>query len=243
MESILHPSDNNHIAYQKLEGTGPGVVFLGGFMSDMQGEKARYLETCCRSWGRAYVRFDYFGHGGSSGDFKEATVSRWLEDVLLVLDTLTEGPQVLVGSSMGGWLMVRAALQRIDRIKALVGIAAAPDFVEDFSKLTRQHTEALRQNGICYLPASDGSRPYIITQKLITDATQHWVLRSPIALNCSVRLLHGLSDQAVSWKKSMLLAERLISEDVQVTLVKGGDHRLSSASNLALLGETVESLC
>ncbi len=235
-------SQRGKIAYYQTPGRAPGVVFLGGFMSDMSGTKATYLEACCRAWGRAYVRFDYFGHGSSAGKLEEGTIGGWLEDTLLVLDELTEGPQILVGSSMGAWLMVLAALRRVDKIQGLVGIAAAADFIEDFERLSSVEVQALKKDGICYLPSQYGDKPYPITQNLITEGHTHRILQAPIALNCPVRLLHGLSDTDVSWHKSVKLAECLNSNDVIVTLIKGGDHRLSEEPHLELLANNLTSL-
>lgn len=236
---------SNHgtkIAYHKLPGKSPGVIFLGGFMSDMTAIKAMYLETVCQRWGQAYIRFDYSGHGASSGKFEEGTIGSWLEDALFVLDNLTEGPQIIVGSSMGGWLMVLAALKRPDRIKGLVGIASAPDFVEDLGRIQAVQQEALNKKGICYVPSLSGDKSYPITRHLIEEGKTHAVLKAPILVSCSVRLLHGLSDKDVPWQKSVKLAERLQSPDVTVTLIKDGDHRLSENAHLKIIEQSVHSL-
>lgn len=231
-------SEGTHIAHNRLRGKTPGVVFLGGFMSDMQGTKAAYVESVCQSLGVSYVRFDYFGHGKSSGQLKEGSISRWKNDALFVLDTLTEGPQILVGSSMGGWLSVLISLERPQRIQALVGIAAAPDFVKDFSRLTEQQLKTLEKEGICYLPSHYGD-PYPITRHLLEDGLQQCVLGKPIAIECPVRLLHGMDDEQVHWQQSVKLAEDLISDDVVVTLIKKGDHRLSEPHQLEILKQTL----
>ena len=230
------------IAYHQSLGKAPGVVFLGGFMSDMEGTKARHLETLCKAWGRAYLRFDYSGHGASEGKLEEGTIGGWLEDTLLVLDELTSEPQVLVGSSMGGWLMVLAALKKPSRIHGLVGIAAAPDFIEDFERLTPEEHVSLQKDGICYIPSQYGDKPYPITRQLIEEGHSHRVLHQTLPLDCPVRLLHGLADHDVPWQKSIKLAACLASKDVVVTLVKEGDHRLSTASQLELLGNCIKTL-
>ena len=238
--SFLSAPDASQIAYRRLAGKNPGVVFLGGYMSDMMGTKASYLEDYCRRQGRAYVRFDYFGHGASEGDLKRGgTIGRWLQDTLLVLDKLTEGPQILVGSSMGGWLMVLAALQRPEKVHALVGIAAAPDFIEDFQRLSPAQQAALSKDGLCYLPSEYGEQSLCVTRDLIEEGRQHCILQAPISLTCPVRLLHGLADKDVDWSKSLALADRLLSSDVRLTLIKGGDHRLSSESQLQLLADSL----
>lgn len=241
---ILTREDGATIAYRRRAGRGPGIVFLGGFMSDMTGTKAAALDRFCAARGQAYLRFDYFAHGASSGDFKDATVGRWKDDALAVLDRLTEGPQVLVGSSIGGWVMVLTALARPARVRALVGIAAAPDATEDlmWPELTQDQREAMRRDGFVRLPSQYSAEGYVYTLKLIEDGRKHLVLRAPIPLACPVRLLHGMADPDVPWRTSLDLAAKLDSTDVEVTLIKDGDHRLSSEANLALLTRTVEAL-
>ncbi len=242
--AILTREDGATIAYHRRGGKSPGIVFLGGFMSDMTGTKARRLDAFCAARGQAYLRFDYFAHGASSGDFAQATVGRWREDALAVLDRLTEGPLLLVGSSIGGWLMLLAALARPDRIAALVGIAAAPDATE--ALMWANFPPALRrqilEEGAARLPSDYSEAGYLITRRLIEDGRRHLLMGSPIAITCPVRLLHGMRDPDVPWQTSLALAERLASRDVAVTLVKEGDHRLSGDSDLALLERTIASL-
>lgn len=242
METYLIDKLGVKLSYRKTEGKGPGVIFLGGFRSDMTGSKAVYLENRCREWGISYVRFDYFGHGISDGKFVEGTIGRWLADTLRVLDELTTGPQILVGSSMGGWLMLLAALARPDRIQALVGIAAAPDFLKDFGDLAVDQKAVLAEKGFFYFPSSLGYEPYPISKELIEEAKQHYLLEGEIPVNCPVRLLQGLSDEDVQWEKSIQIAQRLTSNDVMITLVKGGDHRLAKEAELELLGDIVGKL-
>jgi len=236
--------DGETVAYRRRPGRSPGVVFLGGFMSDMTGTKAAALDAFCAARGQAYLRFDYFGHGASSGAFLDATVGRWKDDALAVLDVLTEGPQVLVGSSLGGWIMLLAALARPARVKALVGIAAAPDATEDlmWAELSEAQRATMLRDGFLRLPSEYSAEGYIYTQALIEDGRHHLVMRAPIALGCPVRLLHGMRDPDVPWRTSLALAEKLESRDVAVTLVKDGDHRLSTDENLALLTRTLEPL-
>ena len=242
-ERLPRPGDHS-IAYHKSPGSAPGIVFLGGFMSDMTGSKALALEAYARQRGRAFLRFDYLGHGEATGLFQDGTIGRWAEDAIAALDGLTEGPQVLVGSSMGGWIMLLAALARPDRVAGLVGIAAAPDFTQDlmWDRYPEPVREILRHDGV-YKAASDyGDEPTTITMKLIEDGRRHLLLRGPIALDCPVRLIHGLADPDVPWQVSVKLAERLESEDVEVTLVKGGGHRLSEPEDLERLELTLELL-
>ncbi len=240
----LQRADGQTIAFHRVPGRSPGVVFLAGLRSDMTGQKACYLEKYCRSRGRAYLRFDYFGHGRSSGEFARGTVGRWAEDAIAVLDELTQGPQILVGSSIGGWTMLLAALARPLRIDALVGIAAAPDATEDllWPRLDAAQRTVLLTTGSVTVPSEYEPAGYAYSLGLIEDGKHHLVMRAPIALECPVRLLHGLADTSVPWQTSLRLAERVASRDVTVTLVKDGDHRLSTGADLALLARTLDAL-
>ena len=241
---ILARPDGATIAYHRLRGIAPGIVFLGGFRSDMTGTKALFLDEFCRRKGRAYVRFDYFGHGASSGDFALGTIGRWRDDAVAVIDSLTKGPQILVGSSMGGWIMLLAALARPERIAALTGIAAAPDFTEEllWPRLSPEQRRAIGEQGVVTLPSDYDPAGYLYTRALIEDGRRHLLLGGPIPLDVPVRLLHGLADPSVPGQLSLRLAERLTSRDVAVTLAKGGDHRLSSEPDLARLAQTLDGL-
>lgn len=241
---ILACPDGATIAYRAVAGAAPGVVFLAGFRSDMTGTKALFLEDYCRRRGHAYVRFDYFGHGASSGDFAAGTIGRWTDDAVAVIDSLTAGPQILVGSSMGGWIMLLAALARPARIHALIGIAAAPDFTEDllWPRLDAAQRQELSQTGRVVLPSQYDPAGYLYTAALIEDGRRHLVLRAPIPVMRPVRLLHGMGDASVPWQRSLAIAERLAGGDVTVTLVKDGDHRLSRDRDLALLAQTLDAL-
>jgi pimeloyl-ACP methyl ester carboxylesterase len=241
---ILARPDGATIAYRRLEGPAPGIVFLGGYRSDMTGTKALVLNDYCRQRGRAYLRFDYFGHGASSGDFALGTVGRWRDDAIAVIDSLTKGPQILVGSSMSGWIMLLAALARPERVAALVGIAGAPDFTEEllWPRLTSAQREILMNEGRLVLPSDYDPAGYLYTRALVEDGRRHLLLGRPIPLDMPVRLLHGMRDESVPWRLSLRLAERLTSRDVVVTLVKDGDHRLSTLADLALLARTLDAL-
>jgi pimeloyl-ACP methyl ester carboxylesterase len=241
--SLARP-DGAAIAYHRLDGTTPGIVFLGGLRSDMTGTKALFLEEYGRRHGRAYVRFDYFGHGASSGDFAQGTIGRWREDAIAVIDSLTEGPQILVGSSMGGWIMLLAALARPKRVAALVGIAAAPDFTTELlpNRLSPEQRRELDERGSVTLPSEYDPGGYVYTRALIEDGKTHLLLGAPIPLAMPARLLHGLADTSVPWQWSVRLAERLESRDVDVILVKDGDHRLSTEPDLARLAQTMDAL-
>lgn len=237
------------IAYHHTPASGsgqgrPGVMFLGGFMSDMTGTKALALEAWAVSEGLAFTRFDYQGHGASSGRFADGTIGLWADDALAVLDAVTSGPQVLVGSSMGGWTMLLTALRRPDRVAGLVGIAAAPDFTEDlmWDLFDDEVRRAIIERGVWNRPSEYGPEPQPITRALIEDGRTHLLLRGPIAISSPVRLLHGQRDPDVPWQVSLALAEALTGDDVRVTLVKDGDHRLSRPQDIALLCRTVGDL-
>lgn len=241
---ILPRGGGPSIAYHRTAGRAPGVVFMGGFRSDMTGSKALSLEAFCRSRGQAFLRFDYSGHGRSEGEFTDGTISSWLADSLAALDQLTEGPQILVGSSMGGWIALLAALARPARLAGLVGIAAAPDFTEElmWPNMAPPVRRALIEQGVIYRPSAYGDGPYPITRALIEDGRRHLLLGGPIAIPCPVRLVHGKEDPDVPWQTSQRLADRLESTDVKLILVDGGGHRLSDPKDLELINAQVAEL-
>ena len=245
MESTgrLDRGDGVELAWARIDGHGPTVVFLPGFRSDMTGDKAMSLAAFATDRGCPLLRLDYSGHGSSGGAFTDGTIGMWAQDVLLLIDRLTEGKLILVGSSMGGWLALLTARARPHRIAALVGIAAAPDFTQDlmWEAMTFEERGALTRDGIVYAPSQYGD-PTPITRALIEDGRSHLVLGTSIALDCPVRLLHGQADPDVPWETALRIAGTVTSQDVVVTLIKDGDHRLSRPSDLALLRRTVGSL-
>ncbi len=239
----LDRGDGVHLAWRALPGRGPTVVFLPGFGSDMAGAKAEALAGWAGAHGQGMLRLDYSGHGASEGAFGDGTIGRWTSDAIAVIDRTTDGPILLVGSSMGGWIALLAAIARPDQVAGLVGIAAAPDFTEDLMWEAAMPAEraALLAQGFVDAPSKYGP-PQRITRALIEDGRQRLLLRGEIALDCPVRLLHGQRDPDVPWETALRLAGRLRGADVQVTLVKDGDHRLSRPQDLALLARTVSSL-
>ena len=238
--TYLEPSAGVRIAYCRTLAAanekGPGIVFLGGFMSDMTGTKALALEAHAAKRGRAFLRFDYQGHGASSGLFEAGCIGLWTADALTAIDALTEGPQILVGSSMGGWIALKVALTRPERVAGLVGIAAAPDFIQamwdSFDAATRT---AIVETGRVELPSDYGDEPYVISRVLIEDGRHQALLQAALPIHCPVRLLHGTADKSVPWKTALRIMEKLESGDVEVILIKDGDHRLSEPADLARL--------
>ena len=239
----LDRGDGVQLAWSLVEGKSPTVVFLPGFRSDMTGDKATALAAFCAGRGQAMLRFDYSGHGASGGRFEDGTIGRWTDDALAVIDRQSDGRLVLVGSSMGGWIALLAALARPQRIAALIGIAAAPDFTEAlmWQAMSFAEREILMRDGVLRVPSQYGD-PTLITLKLIEDGRSHLLLDQPIEIDCPVRLLHGQCDPDVPWEMALRIAEQVTSKDVQLTLVKDGDHRLSRPADIELLLRTVGAL-
>jgi pimeloyl-ACP methyl ester carboxylesterase len=231
--------DGNYVAYAKTEGRAPTVVFLGGFRSDMTGTKAMALEAWAHRTGRAYL-----GHGQSSGRFEDGTIGRWLDDSLAAIDSLATGKLVLVGSSMGGWLSLLAARARPERLAGLVLIAAAPDFTERMllKDLSADDRRKLERDGRLERPSQYSPEPSVFTWKLVEEGRHHLLLDKKLALPCPVRLLHGQSDPDVPWEYSLQIARHVEAPEVITTLIKGGDHRLSTPSDIDRLVATVEEL-
>ncbi len=248
---LYRTPDDRTIAYRRsiVQATSagrvrPGIVFLPGFRSDMEGSKALFLHEWAEKQGRAFLRFDYTGHGASSGAFADGCIGDWFRDACDVLRALTEGPQVLVGSSMGGWIALLLMRAMPERVAGLVGIAAAPDFTEEtiWQRATTAQRETLLREGRLEGPSAYGDEPYLITRKLIEDGRHHLVMRSPLCAPCPVRLLHGMADPDVPWETAARLADHIEGDDVRVTLLRGAGHRLSDAPELALIAETVQAL-
>jgi pimeloyl-ACP methyl ester carboxylesterase len=239
----LDRGDGHEIAFVKRDGEGPGVVFLGGFRSDMTGTKATALDAWAKQAKRTFVRFDYFGHGQSTGAWEDATITRWREDSMCVLDQLTEGPQVLVGSSMGGWMALLAAMARPERVKALVLMAPAADLTEAlmWEQFPLHVREAIETEGVWHAPSAYGD-PYPITKTLIEDGRQWSILDAPVPVACPVHILQGYADPDVPWTHAMRTVDALESKDVTVTLTKAGDHRLSGEADLARMLAAVEQV-
>ncbi len=240
---MLTTPQRRQIAYHRQDGAGPGVVFLGGFKSDMTGTKAMHLQAWAEAQGRAFLRFDYSGHGQSSGAFLDGAIGDWAADAIAAIATLTSGPQILVGSSMGGWMALLVARAMPERVAGLVGIAAAPDFTED--SMWAAFTPEMRAElalGQVALPSEYGDAPYIITKRLIEEGRDQLVLRNPLPLPFPVRLLQGTADVDVPPSVALRLLDHATSPDMRLTLVKGADHRFSTPECLALIVQAVEEV-
>ncbi|MCY4393784.1 MAG: alpha/beta fold hydrolase [Rhodospirillaceae bacterium] len=246
---LSRASDGATIAYRRTEGRGaaasPAVVFLPGFRSDMEGGKALALEARCRAGGRSFLRFDYTGHGLSSGNFEDGTIGQWADDAVFAIEALTSGPLVLVGSSMGGWIMMLVARALPDRVAGLVGIAPAPDFTEDLTMANASAAmrEALERDGVWYEPSDYSDEPTPITRALIEDGRQRLVLREPFPFAGPVQIVQGMADPDVPWRHALKVAEAFADADVEITLVRSGDHRLSEPHDLERLVRTTEDVC
>lgn len=240
---FLARPDGERLAWRRVAGEGPTVVWLSGYRSDMAGTKAEALAEWAKAKGRGYLRFDYFGHGESSGDFVAGTITRWREDALAVIDEMTEGPLVLVGSSMGGWIACLAALARPERIAALTLIAPAPDFTTKLmpTRFPPEALAALREAGVWMQPSEYGD-PNPITLALLEDGARWSILDSAVPITAPVRILQGGEDPDVPWRHALELAQAIKSQDVVFSLIKDGDHRLSRDQDIARLVATVDEL-
>jgi pimeloyl-ACP methyl ester carboxylesterase len=238
---FLDGRDGSRIAYVVREGASPGVVWLGGFNSAMDGNKARALDAWAVREGRAFARFDYFGHGRSTGRFRDGTVSRWRDDALTVLDELTAGPQILVGSSMGAWIALLVAALRPARVAGFLLIAPAIDFIESlWASLGPEAKRQIEETGEWMRPSAYGPHPYPITRGFIEDG-RRLAQKTPKRIQMPIRILQGMQDPDVPWQRTMKLVEGM-EGDVRLTLIKQGDHRLSKPDELLLIERELSDL-
>lgn len=239
---ILSRPDGETLAFKAVAGAGPTVVWVGGFRSDMEGTKALALEQAARERGWSFVRYDHFAHGQSSGDWKQATIGRWREDAVALIDSL-EGPVIPVGSSMGGWVALLATLARPERIKGLVLVNPAQDFTEKlmWPGLADHERQAILREGETVI-TEEGLGAYVLTRRMFEEARDWLLLDGVIAINAPVHVLQGRADDVVPWRHQVELAERLIGGDVRLDLIEGGDHRLSTPRDLERLAEAVEAM-
>ena len=239
LDQLTRP-DGETLALKRVRGSGPTVVWMGGFRSDMEGTKAVALDDAARERGWNYVRYDQFAHGASSGDWRKATIGRGREDAVAVIDSL-EGPVIPVGSSMGGWVALLLALARPDRLAGLVLVNPAPDFTEDlmWPGLADHERQAILREGET-LVVEDGLGPYVLTRRMFEEAREWLLLRGALPVPAPVHILQGRIDDVVPWRRQSLLIERLTCGDVRLDLIEGGDHRLSTPADLARLVDAVE---
>jgi pimeloyl-ACP methyl ester carboxylesterase len=233
----LTNSKGRQIAYHRTLGEGPGVMFCCGYRSDMSSTKATAIAEWCAERNVPFTRFDYNGHGKSEGDFKDFTIGGAMQDTLDVLDEVTSGPQILIGSSMGGWVALNAAKERRGVIKAFIGVAAAPDFTEKlmYPRMTPEQRREIEDEGVIYAHSEMTDSDYPITWHFITEARNHLMLDDVIGLDIPVQLFHGQLDDSVPWEHSLLLAKQLTGDEVAVTFIKDGDHRLNRPADLQLM--------
>ncbi|KAF5923943.1 palmitoyl-protein thioesterase ABHD10, mitochondrial [Diceros bicornis minor] len=242
--SFLSRPDLPNLAYKRLKGKSPGIIFIPGYISNMNGTKALAIEDFCKSLGHAYIRFDYSGVGNSDGNFQECTVGRWRKDVLSIIDDVAVGPQILVGSSLGGWLMLHAAIARPQKVVALIGVATAVDsLVTQFNQLPVEVKKEIEMKGVWSMPSKYSEEGvYHVQYSFIKEAEHHCLLHSPIPVNCPIRLLHGMRDDLIPWHTSVQVADRVISTDVDVILRKHSDHRMKEKADIQLLVYTIDDL-
>ena len=238
-------SNGAAIAYYHTSGkNAPGVLFCGGFKSDMTGIKATTLQAYCDTREQQYTRFDYQGHGASSGDFAQGTICEWRKDALAVFDQVTQGPQIIIGSSMGGWMALLLALARPERVRGLILIAPAADFTEALLRpnLTETAKRQIETDGVWLRPSIYGDGPYPITRTLLEDAKDHLVLNANIPFNGPVRIFHGAQDESIPFEHVQRTIDAIGSDDIVASLSKSGDHRLSTPADLARLRAAVAEL-
>lgn len=245
-QKFYHSNKSSFTAYHKIigkENNKKGLVFLGGFKSDMNGTKASFLKKYAEENNYDLIRFDYSGHGNSSGDFADNSINSWLEDTLRVIDELTDKPQILIGSSMGGWLMLLVALLRPTKIVELIGLAAAPDFTEEliWDHLTIKQKEDLIQNGSINFSNEFCDEPYLISKKLIEESRQHLLLDKEIPLDIPIHLIHGMEDKDVPYETSIRIAKAVRGDKVKIHLIKDAGHNLSREQDLDFISKVIFS--
>ncbi|MCC5940820.1 MAG: alpha/beta hydrolase [Balneolaceae bacterium] len=245
MPNFLKSSDNHNIAYEHLPGSLPTIIFFPGFFSNMEGAKARFFEDKCRNRGQAYIRFDYRGHGASDGRFEDGTITDWLNDALLVIDKVAEAPVLAVGSSMGGWLALLAALKRPGKIGGLVGIASSPDFTKSIyeERMSDEQRALMDQQGFILSPSEYREKPVKITRRLLDDGNRHLLLnRQSLDIGIPVCLVHGKKDADVPWQKSQKLYDLIGKDQCELIFIPDGEHRLSRLQDLELLDKCIQKV-
>lgn len=245
MPTHFHTTQTGHrIAYQHLPGSAPGVLFCCGFRSDMESTKASTLAAWCEKNGVGFTRFDYHGHGQSEMDFAEFRIGKAASDALEILDHVAHTPQLIVGSSMGGWVGLLAALARPEKVCGLIGVAAAPDFTDRLmrARMNDAQRAALEAEGVVWVYSESTHTDYPISQEFLNEARTHLVLDDLIPLEIPIHLFHGQADADVPWETALVLANQIVGRNVNITLIKDGDHRLNREQDLALLTDAVAKM-
>ncbi len=245
--NFYKPDNKRKIAFKKFVGKSenkPGIIFLGGLASDMEGTKANYLEKWCQKTNNTFIRFDYTGHGNSNGIFTDGSILSWFEDALSVLEGLTKGKQILIGSSMGGWISLLLAKKRPNRIHSIIGIAAAPDFTEDlmWNNFSQDEKLKIKQDGILEQDSEYSDEPYKISKKMIFESRRCLVLREKIECGFPLRFLQGTADTDVPVETAIKLINHVICEDLKLEIVKNADHSFSTEKCLKLITDTLQEL-
>ena len=243
MTKFLATQTGQKLAYSFTKGTGPTVVFLGGFKSDMEGSKAIFFEKWAKKRNRSFLRFDYSGHGQSTGDFLNLGIGDWLNDTKQIIELTKNNGLILIGSSMGGWISLLLSRELGSRLKGLITIAAAPDFTEDsmWKNFTKDQKKEVLNKGVLYLP-SDYGEPYPITRYLIENGRQNLVLREPLELTCPVRLMQGTEDTAVTRETALKLFDHITADDLSLFIKRGADHSFSDQGCLEILEKNLENM-
>lgn len=231
------------LAYMSSEGESPTIVFCGGYRSDMTGTKAEAFENFCKERGQAYVRFDYSGHGSSDGDFNDGTIGAWADDAITILDEVVKGDVVLIGSSMGGWIAFLVAKARAERIRGMIGIAAAPDFTEDlYSRLSEEEKQLLVERGYAEIPNDYSNEPYHFPLSFYEEAKQHLILKYPPRFDFPVHLFQGMLDKDVLPQMVQLIQAAMPATPIDATFIEDGDHRLSRPQDISLICEKIAAI-
>ena len=243
MTKFLTTHTGQKLAYSMTKGNGPSVIFLGGFKSDMEGSKAIFLEKWAQQKSRSFLRFDYSGHGQSSGDFLSLGIGDWFKDSMQIIELIDNNDLILVGSSMGGWISLLLSRELGKRLKGLVTIAAAPDFTEDsmWRNFTEEQKKEVLSSGIIYLPSEYGE-PYPITRYLIEDGRQNLILREPLDLQCPVRLMQGTEDTVVTRETALKLFDHINANDLSLFFKRGADHSFSDQGCLEIIEKNLENI-
>ncbi len=239
----LQKDQTSKLAYEQIAGREPGIIFLPGLKSDMEGTKAKFLHSYCEKKHRSYIRFDYYGHGKSSGKFEDTTIKEWYSSLEILFKELTLPPQILVGSSLGGWIALHFAYKYPEKVKGVVGIASAVEFTDGiYQQMSKAEKEELKQKGYCEIPSDYDDGAYHISYRLITHGRRYKIFNKNPYYKCPIRLLHGLNDTAVDSSVSKNIIQKVKASDISLHLIEGADHSFSDERCLGLITRAIESI-